>query len=37
MNVTCGETMGVDLDLFLDGNFIAENILKKGNSRLKFF
>ena len=46
MNVTCGETMvastksvrylGVDLDQSLDGNYIAENILKKGNSRLKF-
>ena len=46
MNVTCGETMvastksvrylGVDLDQFLVGNYIAENILKKGNSRLKF-
>ena len=45
-NVTCGETMvastksvrylGVDLDQSLDGNYIAENILKKGNSRLKF-
>ena len=46
MNVTCGETMvastnsvrylGVDLNQSLDGNYIAENILKKGNSRLKF-
>ena len=46
MNVTCGETMvaftksvrylGVDLDQSSDGNFIAENIRKKGNSRLKF-
>ena len=46
MNVTCGKTMvastksmrylGVDLDQSLDGNYIAENILKKGNSRLKF-
>ena len=45
MNVTCGETMvastksvrylGVDLDQSLDGNYIAENILKIGNSRLK--
>ena len=46
MNVTCGETMvastksvrylGVDLDQSLDGNYIAENISNKGNSRLKF-
>ena len=46
MNVTCGETMvastksvrylGVDLDQSLDGDYIAGNILKKGNSRLKF-
>ena len=46
MNVKCGETMvastksvrhlGVYLDQSIDGNFIAENILKKGNSRLKF-
>ena len=46
INVTCGETMvastksvrylGVDLDQSSDGNYIAENILKKGNSRLKF-
>ena len=28
--------LGVDLDQSLDGNYIAENILKKGNSRLKF-
>ena len=42
MNVTCGETMvasaksvkylGVDLDQSLDNNYIAEKILKKGNS-----
>ena len=42
MNVTCGKTMvastksvrylGVDLDQSLDGNYIAENILKRGNS-----
>ena len=28
--------LGVDLDQSLDGNYIAENTLKKGNSRLKF-
>ena len=46
MNVTCGETMvastksvrylRVDQDQSLDGDYIAENILKKGNSQLKF-
>ena len=43
INVTCGETkvtaktsmryLGVDLDQSLDGQLIAEAILKKGNSR----
>ena len=46
MNVTCGETLvastksvtylGIDLDQSLDGNYVAEHILKKSNSRLKF-
>ena len=46
MKVTCGETkvtaktsaryLGVDLDQSLDGKLIAETILKKGISQLKF-
>ena len=46
MNISCGGTpvaarssvryLGVDLDQNLNGKSIAENILKKGNSRLKF-
>ena len=46
MKVTCGETKvtaktsvryrGVDLEQALDGELIAEAILKKGNSSLKF-
>ena len=46
MKVICGETkvtaktsvldLGVDLDQSLDGKLMAEAILKKGSSRLKF-
>lgn len=46
MNIACGATpviakasvryLGVDLDQTLDGKSIVENILKKGNLRLKF-